>query len=192
MNVSSSSSYEIGSYSEPTSAPVSRENLFQKHLGFKPTPPMLILDTTFRRDSTNISLCVQRPKFLVALDFLVAIVEFFVPSFGEVSKEDDKDLPQIVPAIIFVDQIYTQDCSVLSISPKKPLVADDEGFNHFVYDGKGGKLILQDRMGELLSGPSPEAFIFVGRGKILKFKNVTIMVIYCISTFYILALCSDW
>lgn len=189
MDVSSSSGYEIGSYKEPMPAPVSQENFFQKQLGFKPTPPMLILDATFRRDSTNISLCIQRPKFLVALDFLVAIIEFFVPSFGAVlSKEDDKDLPQVVPAIIFVDQIYTQDCSILSISPKKPLAADDEGFSHFTYDGKGGKLILQDRNGEPLSGPSPETFIFVGSGKRLKFRNVTIVVIYYISSFYILAL----
>lgn len=154
---------------------------------------MLILDAIFKRDSTDVSLCVQRPKFLVALDFLVAIIEFFVPSFGAVlSKEDDNDLPEVVPAIIFVDEIYMQECSVLSISAQKPLIADGEGFSHFIYDGKGGKLLLQDRNGELLSGPSPETFIFVGSGKSLKFRNVTIVVIYYLFMFYMFSTCADW
>ncbi|KAJ4777649.1 Pleckstrin (PH) domain-containing protein isoform 2 [Rhynchospora pubera] len=176
MNVGASSGYEAGSYREVIPAPVSREKFFEKQLGFKPIPSMLILDATFKKDSTNVYLCIQRPKFLVALDFLVAVIEFFVPSFGAVlSNEDDKDQPQIVPAIMFVDQIYTQEGSVLSISAQKPLIADDERFNHFIYDGNGGKLLLQDRNGDLLLVPSPEPFIFVGSGKRLKFRNVTIV-----------------
>jgi hypothetical protein len=58
----------------------SGERRIQKDLGLEPIPSMLILDAIFRKSSLSVSLCVQRPKFLVALDFLVATVEFFVPS----------------------------------------------------------------------------------------------------------------
>ncbi|QHO57647.1 uncharacterized protein DS421_3g84030 [Arachis hypogaea] len=50
-----------------------------KENGF-PVPTMLIVDVKFAQDSTFVSLCIQRPQLLVALDFLLAVVEFFVPT----------------------------------------------------------------------------------------------------------------
>ncbi|KAK1261313.1 hypothetical protein QJS04_geneDACA008707 [Acorus gramineus] len=51
--------------------------------GFAPALTMLIVDAKFSRLSTSISLYVQKPQLLVALDFILAAVEFFVPTNGE-------------------------------------------------------------------------------------------------------------
>lgn len=138
---------------------------------------MLILDAIFRKSLSSVSLCVQRPKFLVALDFLLAIVEFFVPSARSLlSNDEDKDLLHMVSPVVFNNQLYYQEDSTFSLSPQKPLIVDNEKFDHFIYDGKGGKLYLRDREGKILSSPSAESFIHVLGGKRLQFRNVTIVV----------------
>ncbi|XP_058084436.1 uncharacterized protein LOC131232245 isoform X2 [Magnolia sinica] len=146
-----------------------------KNNALTPSLTMLILDAKFSQSSTAISLCVQRPQMLVALDFLLAIVEFFVPTVRSMlSNEEDNNSSQIVAAIILDQPIYYQPSAEFSLSPQKPLFVDDERFDHFVYDGKGGSLYLQDRQGRNLSSPSPEPIIYVGSGKWLQFKNVFI------------------
>ncbi|XP_073111690.1 uncharacterized protein [Elaeis guineensis] len=154
----------------------SSERKVQKEHGVEPIPSMLIFDATFRKSSTNISLCIQKPKLLVALDFLLAIVEFFVPSVRSMlSNDDDNDPLHITDAIVLHHPIYTQPDSVFFLSPRKPLIVDDERFDHFIYNGNGGKLYLQDKEGENLSSPGLETIVYVGNGKRLQFKNVTIM-----------------
>uniref|UniRef100_A0A0D9XMK5 PH domain-containing protein n=1 Tax=Leersia perrieri TaxID=77586 RepID=A0A0D9XMK5_9ORYZ len=154
----------------------SGERRIQKDLGLEPTPSMLIFDAIMRKSSTSVSVCVQRPKFLVALDFLLAIVEFFVPSARSLlSNDEDKDLLQMTSPLVFSDQVYYQECSAFSLSSQKPLIVDNEKFDHYIYDGKGGKLYLRDRDGKILSGPSAERFIHVLCGKGLQFRNVTIV-----------------
>lgn len=161
----------------------SKEGETQKELDHEPTPSMLILDATFRKSSTNVSICFQRPRFLVALDFLLAIAEFFVPSVRSMLlSDDDKDTSHMVSAIVFDDQIYSPASSIFSISPQKPLIVDDERFDHFIYDGKGGKLYLEDRDGKILRRPTHETIIYVANGKRLQFKNVTIVVSICLKT----------
>lgn len=137
-------------------------------------PTMLIIDAKFTQLSTSVSLCIQRPQLLVALDFLLAVIEFFVPSVGSMllNKEDENFLN--MDAIILDQSTYSQDSSEFSLSPQKHLVVDDERFFHFIYDGKGGTLYLQDRQGFNLSAPSAEPIIFVGNAKKLQFKNVII------------------
>ncbi|XP_057978559.1 uncharacterized protein LOC131164992 isoform X2 [Malania oleifera] len=143
--------------------------------GAKPVPTMVILDAKFSQSSTSVSLCIQRPQLLVALDFLLAVLEFFVPTVGNMlSNEEDENSLSIVDAIILDQSTYTQPSSEFSLSPQKPLVADDERFDHFIYDGRGGTLHLQDRQGFDLFGPSLEPIIYVGNGKKLQFKNVFI------------------
>ncbi|KAF8689392.1 hypothetical protein HU200_041935 [Digitaria exilis] len=154
----------------------SGEQRIQKDLGLKPIPSMLILDAIFRKSSSSLSLCVQRPKFLVALDFLLAIVEFFVPSARSLLPNDeDKDLLHMISPVILNDPIYYQEASTFSLSPQNPLIVDNERFDHFIYDGKGGKLYLRDKEGKILSKPSSERFIHVMGGKRLQFRNVTIV-----------------
>lgn len=147
----------------------------KKENNFKPVTTMLILDAKFRQNSSFISVSLQRPQLLVALDFLLAVVEFFVPSVGSLlSSDEDKSPMPVVDAIILDQSIYSQPSSEFSLSPERPLIADDERFDNFVYDGKGGVLYLKDRQGFNLSQPSTEAIIHIGSGKKLQFKNVVI------------------
>ena len=146
-------------------------------------PTMLLLDAKFSQFSTSVSLCMQRPQLLVALDFLLAVVEFFVPAVrGMVSSEEDESSSRFVDAIVVDTPTYTQPTIEFSLSPKVPLVVDDERFSHFIYDGKGGTLYLQDRRGLNVTSPSAENMIFVGSGKKLQFKNVYIKV--CLALFW--------
>nr|AFN89138.1 vacuolar protein sorting 13 [Mesembryanthemum crystallinum] len=136
---------------------------------------MLILDAKFSEQSSSICLCVQRPQLLVALDFLLAVVEFFVPTVrGMLSSEEDDVSMNLVDAIILNESTYSQPSAEFSISPQRPLVIDNENFDHFIYDGNGGRLLLKDRHGSDISSPSTEAIIYVGNGKRLQFKNVHI------------------
>lgn len=142
-------------------------------------PTMLILDAKLSQFKTFVSLSVQKPQLLVALDFLLAVVEFFVPTVGNIlSDEEDKSYLHVTDAVILDQSPYRQPSSELHISPGKPLVADTENFDHFIYDGDGGVLHLKDRYGVDLSAPSKEAMIYVGSGKKLQFKNIIIKVLF--------------
>ncbi|CAF2233174.1 unnamed protein product [Brassica napus] len=138
----------------------------------RPLPSMLTLDAQFGQSSTFVSVCIQRPQLLVALDFLLAVVEFFVPTIGSVlSSEEDKNL-NMVDAVIMDQSIYKQQTAEAFLSPLGPLIVEDEKFDDFVYDGNGGTLYLKDRHGGILSSPSTEPVIYVGSGKKLHFRNV--------------------
>ncbi|KAM6557396.1 hypothetical protein CsatB_004415 [Cannabis sativa] len=136
---------------------------------------MLILDVKFNQRSTFVSLCIQRPQLLVALDFLLAVVEFFVPTLGSVmNNEEGTQSCQVIDTLILNEPVYKQPSAKFSFSPQRPLVVDDERYDHFVYDGGGGILYLKDRQGFNLTAPSTEAIIYVGSGKRLQFKNIMI------------------
>ncbi|KAK8614167.1 hypothetical protein V6N13_122539 [Hibiscus sabdariffa] len=153
---------------------ISNANITKEN-NIKLCPTMLLLDAKFSQLSTSVSVCVQKPQLLVALDFLLALVEFFVPTVGTMlTNEEDKKSLHMSDAIILDKPTYTQPAAQFSLSPLKPLIADDEEFDHFIYDGNGGILHLKDREGVDLSAPSNEALIYVGNGKKLQFKNVLI------------------
>lgn len=145
----------------------------------KLVPAMLILDAKFSQLLTFISLCIQRPQLLVALDFLLAVVEFFVPTIGNVlTNEEDASSFHVMDAVNLYESFYKQPSAEVSLSPQRPLIIDDERYDHFVYDGGGGVLYLIDRQGFNLTTPSTEALIYVGDGKKLQFKNVVIKVLF--------------
>ncbi|XP_021768084.1 uncharacterized protein LOC110732449 isoform X1 [Chenopodium quinoa] len=136
---------------------------------------MLVVDATLSEKSSSICLCLQRPQLLVALDFLLAVIEFFVPTVRGILSNEEDDMPMsLVDAIILNDSTYTQPSYESSISPKTPLIIDNERFDHFIYDGNGGTLLLKDRQGSVISSSSTEALIYVGNGKRLQFKNVVV------------------
>lgn len=77
-------------------------------------PTMLILDAKFSPLLTSVSLCIQRPQLLVALDFLLAVAEFFVPTVSNVlSTEEVK-----IDAIILNQSTYKQPSTEFSLSIK--------------------------------------------------------------------------
>ncbi|XP_048140983.1 uncharacterized protein LOC115736923 isoform X3 [Rhodamnia argentea] len=142
----------------------------------KIVPTMLILDAKFSQSSSFMSLCVQRPQLLVALDFLLAVVEFFLPSIGDVLSYGDHEKSlalNIVDAVTLDQSVYRQTSTEMALSPQRPLIVDDERYNHFIYDGQGGVLYLKDRQANL-SAPSKEKMIYVANGKRLQFKNVLV------------------
>lgn len=147
-----------------------------KNDDISPAPSMIILDARFSQSLTSVSLCIQRPQLLVALDFLLAVVEFFVPTVGDVLSSEGNKSFLGVDAIILDQSTYWQSSSEMSLSPLRPLIADDERFDHFVYDGRGGVLYLKDRQGLNLCAPSTDAIIYIGTGKRLQFRNITIKV----------------
>ncbi|XP_050223282.1 uncharacterized protein LOC126673249 [Mercurialis annua] len=141
----------------------------------KPTPTMLMLDAKFGQRSTLISICLQRPQLLVALDFLLPVAEFFIPTLGNtMPNEENKNPFNVVNPLILDNSLYRQISVETSLSPLRPLIVDNERFDHFIYDGQGGTLLLRDKQGHNLFAPSKEAVIYVGSGKKLQFKNVII------------------
>ncbi|XP_074317635.1 uncharacterized protein LOC141653693 isoform X2 [Silene latifolia] len=136
---------------------------------------MLIFDATLSEQSSSVCLCVQRPQLLVALDFLLAAAEFFVPAVRDVLSSEETDVSMdLVDAIILSDSTFIQPSAEFSLSPQRPLIVDNENFDHYVYDGNGGTLLLKDRQGSNISSPCEEGTIFVGNGKKLVFRNVLI------------------
>ncbi|KAL5059844.1 hypothetical protein RYX36_031448 [Vicia faba] len=142
---------------------------------FEPVQTMLIVDMKFGPNSTFVSVCIQRPQLLVALDFLLAVVEFFVPTVSSMLSFEEHN-SSMLDAIIIDQSIYKQPCAEFSLSPQKPLIVDDENFDHFIYDGDGGILYLKDGRGLNLTSASSEAIIYIGNGKKLQFRNVVIKV----------------
>ncbi|KAK4786568.1 hypothetical protein SAY86_010401 [Trapa natans] len=136
-------------------------------------PTMLILDAKFSNSSTFVSLSIQRPQLLVAIDFLRAVVEFFAPNVTLSNEEETKSFSE-VNAVVWDHSIYRQPYPEKIISPQRPLIIDDERFDHFIYDGQGGILYLKDRHGSSLSESRSEILVYVGDGKRLQFRNVTI------------------
>ncbi|CAK9173344.1 unnamed protein product [Ilex paraguariensis] len=150
-------------------------HLVETNVDGKPVPTMLILDVKLSHNSTFVSLNIQRPQLLVALDFLLAVVEFFVPTVRSMlSDEEDENFLHLVDALILDQSTYSQPSPEFSLFPRRPLVVDDERYDHFIYDGRDGTLYLKDRRGLDLSSPSKEPIIYMGNGKRLQFKNVTI------------------
>lgn len=138
---------------------------------------MLVVDAKLSPTQQQVSLRIQRPRLVVAFDFLLAVGEFFVPSMHAMLAEKGDENPLDMKNGMFLnDHVYKQTVKEIRISPKKPLVADYEGVQEYIYNGQGNTLRLLNRNDEDLSMFSPEAIIFVGDGKRLIFRNVVIQV----------------
>jgi vacuolar protein sorting-associated protein 13A/C len=141
---------------------------------------MLILDYRWRSSFQSFVIRVQQPRILVVLDFLLPVVEFFVPSLGTITGRDECLDPKNDPLmtsndIILCGPVFLQRENVIQLSPEKQLIVDGCDIDEFTYDGCGGTISLCeefDKKGQLYSG----TIIIVGRGKRLRFKNVKIEV----------------
>ncbi|KAJ7562087.1 hypothetical protein O6H91_03G054700 [Diphasiastrum complanatum] len=138
---------------------------------------MLMMDVKLSASSRTISIRVQRPRLLVVLDFLLAFADFFVPSIKSALSEGSDPLETLLDlknSLFLSQSIYEQTSDIIIFSPTRPLTADHEAIDEYTYDGKGQKIRLLDRRGKDLCGYPKEPCIFVGHGKRLCFKNVTI------------------
>lgn len=139
---------------------------------------MLVVDAKLGPTQQVVSLRIQRPRLIVAFDFLLAVGEFFVPSMHAMLADKGEENPLDLKNGMFLNErVYKQPVKKICISPKKPLVADYEGVYEYVYDGQGNTLRLLNRNDKDLSDLSPEALIFVGDNRQLIFRNVVIQVL---------------
>jgi len=146
---------------------------------------MLVMDYRWRPSFQSFVIRVQQPRILVVLDFLLALVEFFVPWLGTITGRQESLHSENDPLtncgdIILSEQIYMQQDNVVQLSPQRQLVVDGFGTDEFVYDGCGGTISLTEEFdikGQSYSG----TIILIGCGKKLRFKNVKIEVnaLYC-------------
>lgn len=145
----------------------------------EPVLTMLVLDAKISDHMKMVSLRIQRPRLLVALDFLLALAEFFIPSIHAVradGKGSDDNPMDMKDGIFLTQSVYKQNAKEVVLSPRKPLVADNHNIDDYVYDGRGGRLRLTVRDGKNMNQLSQQTLIFVGDWKNLRFKNVVIQV----------------
>ncbi|KAL2636221.1 hypothetical protein R1flu_007700 [Riccia fluitans] len=143
----------------------------------RPSLTRLVMDANLSPTLQTITLRVQRLRLLVALDFLLAVAEFFIPSMHAIFSDGKggEENPLEMENAVFLDApVYKQSEREVTLSPKRPLVAEKMGIDNFVYDGMGGTIRLLDRNGADLRDFSREVIIFIGDGKRLTFKNVII------------------
>ncbi|VAI46163.1 unnamed protein product [Triticum turgidum subsp. durum] len=139
---------------------------------------MLILDYRWRSSFKSFVIRVQQPRILVVLDFLLPVVEYFVPSIGTITGREESLDPKNDPLmtsndIVLCGPVFLQRENVIQLSPERQLIVDGCDIDEFTYDGCGGTVSLceeLDKKGQLHS----ETIIIVGRGKKLRFKNVKI------------------
>jgi vacuolar protein sorting-associated protein 13A/C len=141
---------------------------------------MLILDYRWRSSFQSFVIRIQQPRILVVLDFLLPVVEYFVPSLGTITGREESLDPKNDPLmrsddIILSEPFFLQRENTIQLSPGRQLIVDASEIDEFTYDGCGGTISLCeefDKNGQLYSG----TIIIVGRGKRLRFKNVKIEV----------------
>ncbi|XP_015689233.1 uncharacterized protein LOC102707936 [Oryza brachyantha] len=139
---------------------------------------MLILDYRWRSSFQSFVIRIQQPRILVVLDFLLPVVEFFVPNLGTITGREESLDPKSDPLIksddiILCEPIFFQKENFIQLSPGRQLIVDACDIDDFTYDGCGGTISLcdeYDKKGQLYSG----TIIILGRGKKLRFKNVKI------------------
>ncbi|KAH7316123.1 hypothetical protein KP509_21G079300 [Ceratopteris richardii] len=174
------SEYSLENYS------YGNDDNFRTDIGSSPQT-MLVMDAKLSATSQMVSLRVQQPKLLVAVDFLLAITEFFVPSPHSVTSESDdfdEDLLSFEGGRYLDEPEFIQMEQEFVLSPKRPLVADCSLVKNYIYDGKGNVLRLQMEKTSDLNGSPSQPLIFIGKGKHLRFKNISIqnaeLLDYCV------------
>lgn len=149
---------------------------------------MLVMDYRWRPSFQSFVIRVQQPRILVVLDFLLAVVEFFVPWLGTITGRQESLHSENDPLtncgdIILSEPIYLQKDADIQLSPRRQLIVDGFGTDEFIYDGCGGTISLAeefDSKGQSNSG----TIIVIGRGKKLRFRNVKIevsnfLIVFC-------------
>ncbi|MQL90982.1 hypothetical protein Taro_023594, partial [Colocasia esculenta] len=142
-----------------------------------PNLTMLIMDYHFRSSSQSLVIRIQQPRILAVLDFLLPVIEFFVPALGVVTGREETMHAQNDPLtkcddIVLSESIYMQQSDALYLSPTRRLIVDGCG-DEFIYDGCGGTIHLTDGSEfKTKSSVTQPPIILIGRGKKLRFKNV--------------------
>ncbi|KAL8152479.1 LOW QUALITY PROTEIN: hypothetical protein V2J09_010239 [Rumex salicifolius] len=140
-----------------------------------PTSTMLLFDFRWRAASQSSVVRIQEPRVLVVPDFLLAVIEFFVPALGTITGREELMNPKNDPicksnSIILTSPVYKQQEEVIELSSSRQLIADCSGVDEYLYDGCGKTICLREELQSLRSQP----IVVIGRGKSLRFVNVKI------------------
>lgn len=141
---------------------------------------MLVMDYRWRSSFQSFVIRIQQPRILVVLDFLLAVVEYFVPSLGAITGREESLNPKNDPLtnscdIILSESIYMQKDDIVHLSPRRKLIVDGCGIDEFSYDGCGGTISLSEEL-DMKGQSYPGTTIIIGHGQKLRFKNVKIEV----------------
>lgn len=148
-----------------------------------PVATMFVLDYRWRKESQSFVLRVQQPRVLVVPDFLLAVVEFFVPALRTITGREETLDPKNDPisrnnSIILSGSIHRQSEDIILLSPSRQLIADTLGVDDYTYDGCGNVIRLMEEIDA--KGPHSgrsQPIIVIGRAKRLRFVNVKIEVL---------------
>ncbi|CAI5951576.1 unnamed protein product [Closterium sp. NIES-65] len=150
---------------------------------------MVVLNYSTRPAARAVVLRFQRPRVLVALDFLLAVTHFFFPSLaassGNDTDRDERDDPaSLAHAVVLTSGTTRQAKAVVTVSPQRQLIAEAAGVDEYEYDGCGGvlRLLPSDAQGGTAvpagkqqgEGVAGGPVIVVGNGKHLRLKNITV------------------
>ncbi|XP_024982723.1 uncharacterized protein LOC112519038 isoform X5 [Cynara cardunculus var. scolymus] len=143
-----------------------------------PHSTMLLMDLRWRSSSQLFVVRIQLPRVLVVPDFLLAVGEFFVPALGAITGKEEVMDPKNDPiskanTLVLSGSLYKQTEDKVNLSPNRQLVVDAAGVDDYTYDGCGKTIILNEDPEQLQSSEF-RPIIIVGRGKRLRFVNVTI------------------
>ncbi|KAJ9559357.1 hypothetical protein OSB04_013971 [Centaurea solstitialis] len=143
-----------------------------------PHSTMLLMDLRWRSSSQLFVVRIQLPRVLVVPDFLLAVGEFFVPALGAITGKEEVMDPKNDPiskadTIVLSGSLYKQTEDEVNLSPNRQLVVDAAGVDDYTYDGCGKTIILSEDSEQLQSSEF-RPIIIIGRGKRLRFVNVTI------------------
>lgn len=152
-----------------------------------PISTMFLMDYRWRTSSQSYVVRIQQPRILVVPDFLLAVVEYFVPALGTITGRDETMDPKNDPisrnnSIVLSDSVYKQNEDVVYLSPSRHLVADAVGVDEYIYDGCGRTICLSEEK-HMSQSVKYQPIIIIGRGKRLRFVNVKIEVL-SLPTFY--------
>lgn len=148
-----------------------------------PVATTFLLDYRWRKESQSLVLRVQQPRVLVVPDFLLAVVEFFVPALRTITGREETMDPKNDPisrnnSIVLSGPIYKQSEDVILLSPSRQLIADTSGVDDYTYDGCGNVIhLMEETDGKGLHSGRCQPIIVIGRAKRLRFVNVKIEVL---------------
>ncbi|XP_031738035.1 uncharacterized protein LOC101213129 isoform X1 [Cucumis sativus] len=145
-----------------------------------PVATMFVLDYRWRKESQSFVLRVQQPRVLVVPDFLLAVVEFFVPALRSITGREETMDPKNDPigknnSIVLSGSIHRQSEDVILLSPSRQLVADALGVDDYTYDGCGNTIrLVEETDGKGPHSGRSQPIIVIGRSKRLRFVNLKI------------------
>ena len=148
-----------------------------------PVATMFVLDYRWRKESQSFVLRVQQPRVLVVPDFLLAVVEFFVPALRSITGREETMDPKNDPigknnSIVLSGSIHRQSEDVILLSPSRQLVADALGVDDYTYDGCGNTIrLVEETDGKGPHSGRSQPIIVIGRSKRLRFVNLKIEVL---------------